>query len=204
MAQIALVTLLACFSAACGASRPYKYYILDVPASAPSPQAPQFPITLLVGRVTVPLLYRDTRLVYGSGPVQLGTYDYDRWAEMPAEMLRDNLVAALRNSGQYRSVARISSRAQGDYILRSQLFSLCGVDRPSLVARLSMEVNLFDPRADSVVWHDRYAHDEPVQGKLVANIVEAMDRNVQAAMSQFAAGLAQYFAAHPPPTPSTK
>jgi len=196
--QLAVVIALACLSAACGASRPYKYYILDVPASAPSAQAPQFPITLLIGRVSVPLLYRDTRLVYGSGEVQLGTYEYNRWAEMPAEMLQDNLVAAFRNTGQYRSVAKIGSSAHGDYILRGQLFSLYGVDRPTMVARFSMEIILFDSKSASIVWNNRYSHDEPIQGKSVANIVEAMDRNVQAAMSQFCTALAQYFAAHPP------
>jgi ABC-type uncharacterized transport system auxiliary subunit len=199
VAEVGLVILLAGFSAACGASRPYKYYILDVPAPAPSSQAPLYPINLLVGRVSAPLLYRDSRLVYGSGQVQLGTYEYERWAEMPAEMLEDDLVAALRATGQYKSVAKVSSNARGDYILRSRLLSLYGVDRPDMVARFSMEVELFDPRSASVVWNNRYSHDEPVQGKSVANVVEAMDRNVQAAMSQFTAGLAQYFAAHPPP-----
>jgi ABC-type uncharacterized transport system auxiliary subunit len=202
-AQAALVTLLAFLSAACGASRPYKYYILDVPTPPPSAQAPAYPITLLVGRVSAPLLYRDTRLVYGSGEVQLGTYEYNRWAEMPAEMLQDALVSALRGTGQYRSVSKIASDIRGDYILRSHLFSLYGVDRPSMVARFSMEVDLFDPKSASVVWTNRYSHDEPIQGKTVADVVEAMDRNVQAGMSQFTSGLAQYFAAHPPEPPTT-
>jgi ABC-type uncharacterized transport system auxiliary subunit len=205
--EVALVIFLTGFLAACGASRPYKYYMLDVPAPAPAAQAPAYPITLLVGRVSTPLLYHDNRLVYGSGNVQLGTYEYNRWAEMPADMLQDNLVSALRAAGQYGSVAKTSSNARGDYILRSQLFSLYGVDRPSMVARFSMEVELFDSKSASVVWTNRYSHDEPIQGKSVSDVVEAMDRNVQAGMSQFTAGLAQYFVAHPPeptPTPGNK
>jgi len=31
--------------------------------------------------------------VYGSGPVQLGTFSYDRWAEPPADMLQDLLIS---------------------------------------------------------------------------------------------------------------
>jgi len=67
-------------TASCGASRPVKYYVLD-PGNAPEPPesaAARFPITLLVARLASSHLYRDDRLVYGSGPVQLGTYEDER------------------------------------------------------------------------------------------------------------------------------
>jgi ABC-type uncharacterized transport system auxiliary subunit len=201
ISQVALVILAAGLSAACGASRPYKYYILDVNPPAPASQPAQYPVNLVVGRVSAPELYRDSRIVYGSGDVQLGAYEYQRWAEMPAEMLQQTLVTSLRATGQYRSVTRIGSSARGDYILRGQLYSLYGVDRPAMVARFSMEVDLFDVKSGDTVWSDRYSHDEPVEGKTVANVVEAMDRDVRAGMNQFAANLGQYFAAHPPQTP---
>ncbi|HTW25088.1 MAG TPA: ABC-type transport auxiliary lipoprotein family protein [Candidatus Baltobacteraceae bacterium] len=200
--QVALVMLLAGFSAACGAARPYQYYVLDVNPPAPAaPQAqPEYPVKLIVGRVSTPELYRDSRIVYGTGDVQLGAYEYHRWAELPPEMLQQALISSLRATGQYRSVSAISSTNRGDYILRSQLFSLEGVDKPSLVARFSMEVDLFNTKSGETVWSDRYSHDEPVDGKTVANVVEAMDRDVRAGMTQFTTNLGQYFAAHPPQT----
>jgi cholesterol transport system auxiliary component len=199
--QVALVILLAGFSAACGASRPYKYYVLDVSAPAPAAQPTPYPVNLIVGRITAPELYRDSRIVYGSGNVQLGAYEYHRWAELPPEMLQQLLLSSLRATGQYRSVTPIGSTARGDYIVRGQLYSLYGVDRPSLVARFSMEVDLFDPKSGETIWSDRYSHDEPVQGKTVADVVEAMDRDVRAGMVQFTTNLGQYFAAHSPQTP---
>jgi len=199
--QLALVILLAGFSSACGAARPYKYYLLDVNPPAPSASAqPAYPVNLIVGRVSAPELYRDSRIVYGSGDVQLGAYEYHRWAELPPEMLQQALITSLRATGQYRSVTAIGSSARGGYILRSQLYSLYGVDRPNLVARFSMEVDLFDAKSGETIWSDKYSHDEPVDGKTVANVVEAMDRDVRAGMNQFTAGLGQYFAAHPPET----
>ena len=199
--QVALVILLAGFSAACGASRPYKYYVLDVNPPVPAAQPTPYPVRIVVGRVSAPELYRDSRIVYGSGDVQLGAYEYHRWAEMPPSMLQQALISSLRATGQYRSVTGIGSNARGDYVLRSQLYSLYGVDRPNLVARFSMEVELFDTKTGETVWTDRYSHDEPVDGKTVANVVEAMDRDVRAGMGQFAANLGQYFAAHPPQNP---
>ena len=56
---------------------------------------------------------------------------------------------------------------------------------------------LFDPKSGTTVWNDSYSHDEPVAGKTIADIVEALDRNVQAGMQQLTASLGQYFLSHP-------
>lgn len=185
----------------CGASRPVKYYVLD-PSGSRDPAAAvlstQFPITLLVARMGSSHLYRDDRLVYGSGPVQLGTYEYERWSEPPVEMVQDALIAALRTTGQYRSVSAIASNVRGEYILRGRLNSLDEVDKPEIAARFSIDFELFDPRTGVTVWESSYSHDEPVTGKTVPDVVEALDRNVHAGVQQLTAGLSQYFVSHPP------
>ena len=104
--EAALIFVVVGICSACGASRPVKYYVLDSGPAPVNASSTQLPITLLVTRITAPLLYRDDRLVFGSGSVRLGTYEYERWAESPAEMVQDMLVSSLRSSGQYRSVAR--------------------------------------------------------------------------------------------------
>jgi len=190
--------------AACGAPRSVKYYVIDLPQVPAATGPAQFPITLLVGRITASHLYHDDRIVYGSGPVQLGTYDYERWAEAPADMVQDLLVSTLRGSGQYATVARVASSVRGDYVLRGQLNQMYGVDQPALVARFSLQLQLYDQQGRAVVWSQSYTHDEPVEGKTVGNIVEAMDRNVKAGLQQLTAGLAQYFTAHPPQSPAAK
>jgi ABC-type uncharacterized transport system auxiliary subunit len=76
------------------------------------------------------------------------------------------------------------------------------VDKPDLVARFSLELELFQPSTRAIVWTQTYAHDEPVQGKTVANVVEAMDRNVKAGLQELAGGISQYFMSHPPPQTS--
>jgi len=124
-------------SAGCGASRPVKYYVLDAGASQPAPatNAPaRFPVTLLVARIASAHLYHDDRLVYGSGPVELGTYEYQRWAEPPAEMVQDTLISTLRSTGQYRSVSAIGSNLRGQYVLRGHLYALHEVDNPAISA----------------------------------------------------------------------
>jgi ABC-type uncharacterized transport system auxiliary subunit len=182
-----------------------KYYILDPgPVAAPSGAA-QYPVTLLVTRVNASRLFQDDRIVYGSGPVQLGVFSYDRWAEPPTGMIQELLIAALRSTGQYRAVSPVGSNVRGDYVVRGRLWDMSEVDQPELVARFSFQVELFDPKSHATVWSTRYEHDEPAQGKTVKDVVEAMDKNVHAGLQQIAKGLSEYFASRPvePEQPST-
>ncbi len=193
-----LAVLLASCVAGCGAPRPVKYYVLDVNPAPATSVNPQFPVSLLVSRVVASQLYRDDRLVYGSGPVQLGTYDYDRWSQPPADLVQDTIVMALRSTGQYKSVSRVASSVRGDYVLRSRLIAMYGVDQPALMARFTIQFELYDPANRAIVWSHPYTHDEPVQGKDVPDIVLAMDANVKACMQDLTTNLAQYFTANPP------
>jgi len=199
---LAALAVLAAVICGCGAPRPVKYYVLDsgLPPAAAASQP--LPVSLLVARVSTSHLYRDDRIVFGSGPVQLGTYEMERWAQSPADMVQDLLVGYLRATGQYRAVSRVGSASHGDYIVRTNLISLYEVDRPELIARFSIHLELFDPKAGSAVWDSSYSHDEPVSGKTVPAVVEAMDRNVRSGLQQLTAGLGQYLTDHPPRPPS--
>jgi ABC-type uncharacterized transport system auxiliary subunit len=196
--EFSALLMLTILLAGCGAARPVKYYVLDVNPAPPSSPSAQIPVTLLVGRFIASQLYHDDRLVYGSGPVQLGTYEYDRWAEPPTDLVQDMLVTILRASGQFRAVSKVTSNVRGEYVVRGHLYSMYGVDQPELVARFSIQLELYDPSAHTTVWSQIYKHDEPVQGKTVPAIVEAMDKNVTAGLQQLAAGITQYFVSHPP------
>jgi len=193
-----LIGLLAGAISGCGGTRPTRYYVISVPATPTGQPSGQFPVSLLVARPITSHLYRDDRIVYGSGPVELGTYEFHRWAQSPADMVQDLLVNYLRSTGQYRSVLRPGTNAKGDYIVRSYLRSLYEVDSPDFVARFAVHIDLYDPKAGATVWSGNYSHDEPVSGKSVAAVVEALDKNVRAGMQQLTTELGQYFVEHPP------
>ena len=195
--QVLFVVLLAIGMAACG-SPAVRYYVVD-PGPAPvRASAMPLPVTLLVARVTSSSLYRADRLVYASGPLQLGVYEYHRWASPPADLMQNILIDSLRSTGQYRSVSKVGTNIRGSYILRGQLNALDESDKPTLSGRFSFQLELFDPKAGATIWSDSYVHEEPVNGKTVADVVDALDRNVRAGMDQMVGNLGQYFAAHPP------
>lgn len=191
-----LVLIAAAISAGCGASRPMKYYTLDLPPEPTQAPTPQFPVTLLVARVASSHLYRDDRLVYGVSAEELGTYEYQRWAEPPVDMIQDGLVASLRSTNQFRSVAAVASNLRGDYLVRAHLDALDEIDKPQLAGRFSLQIELYDPKTAATVWSDSYSHDQPVNGKQVPDVVAALDQNVKAGLNQLAVNLGQYFASH--------
>jgi ABC-type uncharacterized transport system auxiliary subunit len=189
---------LVCLAAGCTTARAPRYYRLNLARGAAQSSATPAPISILVGRLSAPRILRDDRVVYGMSDVELGVDEYHRWTESPTEMIEQLLVEQLRRSGQYKSVQRISSTARGDYLLRGHLGSLNEIDDPSgIKARFEIQLELFDQKSGSVVWTDKYSHDEPTEKKTVTAVVESLQKNVNTGIDQLTASLAQYFASHP-------
>ena len=182
----------------CGAARPSKYYQLTVPADAGQVEkADAVPVTLLLGAMQTSHLYREDRIVYGNNAEQLGTYEYERWAEPPADMIGEVLLRELRASGRYRAVHYRRSNMQGDFALRGRLYDFKELTGGQLTARVTFEMEMRDLKTGATVWTHYFTHDEPVGGKDVSAVVAALDRNVQKSVSEVVASLDQYFASHP-------
>jgi len=197
----ALITALALTIAllsGCGATRPSKYYQLTVPADAVAVEkADAVPVSLLLGGLTTSHLYREDRIVYGNGPEQLGTYEYQRWAEPPAEMIQEVLLRHLRASGRYRAVHYRRSNMKGDFALRGHLYDFKEVTGSQMSARVTFDLEMRDLKSGATVWTHYYTHDEPTEGKDVPAVVAALDKNVQRAVKDIVESLDQYFTSHP-------
>jgi ABC-type uncharacterized transport system auxiliary subunit len=190
---LALTATLATLMTGCGAARPMRYYQLTVPKdmSAGAPNASG--VSLALGPLVSSHLYREDRIVYAAGPAEMGTYEFQRWTEPPAEMISEVLLRTLRASGRYRDVYSLRSGSQADFILRGRLYDFKEVSANGLSARVTLEFQLKDVKSGATVWSHFYGHDEPVSGKDVPAIVEALDKNVQRAVGEVNSGLEQYF-----------
>jgi ABC-type uncharacterized transport system auxiliary subunit len=181
----------------CGAARPSKFYQLAPPSDkTPGADPAPFPVTLLLGPITTSHLYRDDRIVYTSNGETMGTYEYQRWAEPPSEMIGDVLLRELQESGRYQHVYSLRSDSRGDYVLRGRLYDFREITGNGLAARVAFEFELRDSKTGGTVWSRSYSHDEPVSSKDVAAVVAALNRNVQSGLSEVMGGLQQYFATH--------
>ena len=194
-----IFSLCAVLLAGCGAARPAKYYQLTVPSNnGGDPPGDAFPVTIVMGPLLSSHLYREDHIVYSSNGEAMGTYEYQRWAEPPTEMIEEVLFRALRSSGRYHAVYALRSSIRGDYLLHGQLYDFKEITGSPMSARVVLELELRDTRSGNTVWTHLYNHDEPVSGKEVSAVVTALDHNVQRATNEFTASLTQYFSAHPP------
>jgi cholesterol transport system auxiliary component len=195
---VSLVVLIVALLSGCGSARPAKYYQLTVPADAGSVEkADAIPVRLQVGALMTSHLYREDRIVYGNGPEQLGTYEYERWAEPPTEMIQEILLRELRATGHYRAVHVRRSNIPGDFAIRGRLYDFKEVEGSGISTRVTLELEMRDLKTGATVWNHYYTHEEPASAKDVPAIVAALDKNVQRAVKEIVESLDQYFAAHP-------
>jgi ABC-type uncharacterized transport system auxiliary subunit len=187
---------LAFLLAACGSSRPIKYYQVSYPTTAAVSENP-INASLLVRPFEASHLYLDDRVVYGFDAPEMGTYEYHRWSEPPVEILQTALVRGLRSTGQYRAVYTLRPDPDGRFILSGQIYDFKEVDGANVAARLSYQIRMRDRKTGFTVWDHTYSYDEPATEKTVSAVVLAMDKNIQRSVQEVAAGLGEYFRAHP-------
>lgn len=191
-----LAALAVSLASGCGATRPSKYYQLTVPGDlAPVADPRPLPVTLLLGPLRASHLYREDHIVYSSNGESMGTYEFQRWAQPPTEMIQEILLRQLRTSGRYREVDLLRSNARGDFLLLGRLFDFKEISGNALVARLTVEWELRDMKTASTVWTHYYTHDEPVNGKDMSAVVAALNHNVQLCVDEAKSGLVQFFSA---------
>lgn len=182
----------------CGSARPIKYYELNYPTLAEAgPNA--IDTTIVVRLFEASHLYLDDKIVYGFDSPEMGTYETQRWAEPPVEILQNAMVRGLRASGRFRAVYTLRPGVNWRYIVAGHLYDFKEVDTKSMVvARLAYEVRLWDRKKSTTVWDHVYSHDEPASEKSINAFVLAMDKNVLRSVQELQAGLEEYFRAHPP------
>ncbi len=190
------LALVAIGLASCGSPKPIKYYQVSFPTKS-FVAADAVNTALTVRTFEASPLYLDNKMVYGFDSPEMGTYEYQRWAEAPVAILQTALVRGLRASGRFQAVYTMRADPSARYILGGQLYDFKEVDAAAVVARLSFEVRLRDRKTGTIVWEHSYTYDEPATEKSVSAFVIAMDKNIQRSVQEIQAGLEDFFRAHP-------
>ncbi len=196
-AAIGLLAISAGLLTGCAAAPRSKYYQLTVPSGVATAQSSDAQVKLLIGNLSASHLYREDSIVYSRGAEEMGTYQHQRWAEPPTQMIGEVLLRELRASGHYLAVQPQRSNTSGDFLIRGHLYDFKEVDGSSILARVTFDLEMRDLKTGATVWTHYYTHDEPVNGKNVPAVVAALNTNVQQGVKEAAASLDQYFASHP-------
>lgn len=179
---------------------PHRVQYYQVSISMKQAAATETGPVLLVGRIATPLALQDGRIRYRAGLNEVGAYEYHRWTDPPGIMVKDSLIRVLRASGKYKSVQEAGSSAEGDYTVRGKLLEFSEVDGNGgngITTRVSLEMELREVRTGRLVWNELFTHDDPVQAKTVADVVQSLDRNLQVVLGDAASGIGSYIGGHP-------
>ena len=187
-----LLSLIALLFCGCSNQKPIRYYTIQT-STAPPISNSQQSVSLVVGTLTGPDIFRASAIAYRVGTNEIGTYQYSRWVEPPVEMVQSSLIRLLKASGNYQSVASLGSSSEGQFVVRGRLYDFEEVDGATISGLVSMEFELYDRKSGKIVWSHFYSQSEPVEGKEISAIVSALDANLNRGLKEVAAGLNQYF-----------
>lgn len=186
------LSLFALILCGCGSTKPIRYYTLQS-TTAPSISTGAPSLSLVVGNISGPDIFRDSPIAYRVGTNEIGTYQLSRWVEPPVEMVQSRLIHTLRSTGNYTSVDSLGSSSVGQFLVRGRLYDFEEVDGANISGLVSMEFELYDRKSGKVVWSHSYSQSEPVQSKEISAIVTALEANLDRGLKETATSLSQYF-----------
>jgi len=195
----ALLLLAGCFGAAPPVPKEQYFRLL---AAAPSGQAPagQAPAGQASGNLTggvevVPfagegVMTERPLLFTADGGRKLEQRNYAYWTDAPPQMLRDQLVAYLREAGVADNVVPSELRVEAAYAVRGTIKRLEQLVGGQSGAVISLELSLIEKAGDRLVLSKTYTSEKPTSGESIDNAVAALNAGLDEIFAAFAGDLA--------------
>ena len=181
MMRAFLVSVVVGLLAGCGSIQgpAIRYYKLDIPP-APTPAGPSVPVPLRIEPFRTTSLLRQDRIVYCPSPVEVGFYDYHRWAEPPNDTVTKALADQLTGRRLFQSVEISDGPERAEYVLRGSIDRLQEVDYKGAVrAQVTISAELEDPVRREKVWASVASSEFVVKKSDVQAVVTAMGQASQ-------------------------
>ena len=179
--------------AGCGSVRgpATKYYKLDIPP-AHTPAGPSAPVPLRIEPFRTTSLLRQDRIVYRPSPVEVGFYEYHRWAEPPNDTVTKALADQLMRRGVFQSIEISDGGEPADYVLRGSIDRLQEVDYLGAVrVQVSISVELEDPVRQKI-WSSAAPSECVVAKSDVQAVVAAMGQASQQSIERLVTSVAKF------------
>jgi ABC-type uncharacterized transport system auxiliary subunit len=170
----------------CGGGRvpATQYYKLEIPPS-PMPAGAAVPASLRIEPFQATVMLRQDRIVYRPSPVEVGFYEYHRWAEPPNDTVTKALAEQLAKRNIFRSVEVSDGGEKVDYVLKGRVERLQEVDYPGGVrVQVSISAQLEDPAQQQTIWSGSASSESIVTNSNVQAVVMAMGRASQQSISR--------------------
>ena len=178
----------------CGAVREptTRYYKLDIP-SAPVPAGQSAPASLRIEPFRAAALLRQDRIVYRPSPVEVGYYEYHRWAEPPNDSITRALAEQLTRSRVFQSVETSDTGQKTGYVLKGTIDQLQEVDYAGGVkVQVSVSAELEDVAQQQIVWTTATSSEFAVKRGDIQAVVAAMSQASQQSIARLTTDVAKF------------
>ena len=158
-ALVVVVVAAAAWLAGCAGSgphEPFRYFVLDAPATAASapaaPAAAPIDATLLVLPTVAASFYATQEMAYSKTEGTRAYYQYSSWTEPPDTAVTRALVARIDAARVFRAVALAGNGMRGSLVLSTQLLEIYhdASSSPGM-ARIVVAAELRDPAKRAMV-----------------------------------------------------
>jgi ABC-type uncharacterized transport system auxiliary subunit len=168
-----------------------SFYRLGPPAVS-APAAAPLRGTLEIERFRAEGLGAGRAIVYSRAeqPLRLNEYNYHFWAEPPAVLLQDRLVAYARAAVLADQVVTPEMRIDAQYVLSGRIVRFEQVIGPNPHVVVALEMTLRHVGSDRAPLLGSYEQTEPAADATVGAAVAAIDRAVNQIFSRFLADVA--------------
>ena len=188
MKRTALALLLTTLLAGClgGASAPSRtYYVLQdrTPAETSKPRAASGK-SLVIAGASADVFYDAESLVFSRHPGQRAYYQFASWTDRPSRMVVRLAERRLDASGQFASVARLTTGLRADLLLNIvvvEFYHDVAVNPP--VVRVELTCELIDWRSRSLLAQRTFPISAPVKKDDADGAADALDHAVTEALN---------------------
>ena len=191
---ILLLILTACLSP--GEYDPIQYYDLQADPAVPETNE-NTGLKVAVRPLDYARAYKQP-IVVRNASNQIEYDDFNRWVELPREMITRELVDTLLDTGAFADVAYSTDISGPDLLLQGEVRQFDWVDSKAAVAE--MRIDLRNRRSDALLWSGTLRAESPVSGDGAAAFADAMGEAVAEILSTAVAEIVTAAEAYEPAT----
>ncbi|MGV8057902.1 MAG: ABC-type transport auxiliary lipoprotein family protein [Smithellaceae bacterium] len=158
-------------------------YLIDYAAPGQAKLAP-IEDTVRINRFTIASAYNNTNMIFRGNNYAVDSFNYNRWAVNPADMVGDSLLRDLQQSRLFRAVFSRYVVDEGRYILQGgveEFFLRMGTS--SNVAVLGLDVTIKDTKqreaVKRILFQKKYRQEEPLADNSPRGYCQAMSLAMQ-------------------------
>ena len=169
------------------------YYALDLPAAPQQTPPDALRQTLAVMPTGATEMLEQDRIVYRPTREEVGYYEYHRWAEDPRTSIQSALIARLRQTGAFATVAPFDGRTKADFLLRSRIDRLEEVDfEQGVKVYVTVSAELVDGQTARVVWTGAGTAEGAVTQSDVREVVTQLSAAAKQSLDRLAEQIDQH------------